>query len=79
MLARLSAAPSPTFWPGAALNGTRRYASFDPTTFIKRALIYLALSLMLGALLAARSALGVADDLAAFSARVLSLVHGRLG
>ncbi len=35
--------------------------------FIKTALIYLALSLMLGALLAARPALGLPDELAAFS------------
>ena len=35
--------------------------------FIKTALIYLALSLMLGALLAARSALALPDEIAAFS------------
>ena len=35
--------------------------------FIKTALVYLALSLVLGALLAARSALALPDELAAFS------------
>jgi hypothetical protein len=46
--------------------------------FIKTALIYLALSLVLGAVLAAQSALALPDG-RCFFARVLSLVHGRLG